>query len=129
MKKYENFIKALHNLGVIHQYEPPYDVVTRTGLVALYRICFEQAWKAMKEQLQEEGYDEGKTGSPRQVLKTAWAAGMIADEEGWLAALADRNETAHAYNEAVALSIIDAARNCYYDLFCQLQQELKRRKE
>lgn len=50
----------------------PYDTVTLTGLVGLYEICFEQAWKMMKEKLEEYGYPESATGSPRTVIKTAY---------------------------------------------------------
>ena len=46
MKKYENFCNALKNLNDIYNYNEPYDNVVLTGLVALYEICFEQAWKA-----------------------------------------------------------------------------------
>ena len=84
MKKYENFIHALNNLEDIYKYEEPYDNVVLTGLVALFEICFEQAWKAMKEIMEDNGFDESKNGSPRQVLKTAYKAGMIQDEEKWL---------------------------------------------
>ena len=80
MKKYENFVHALKNLEDIYKYEEPYDNVVLTGLVALYEICFEQSWKAMKEIMEDSGIDETKTGSPRQVLKTAYKAGMIEDE-------------------------------------------------
>ena len=51
-----------------------------TGMVGLYEICFEQAWKAMKEILQNAGYAEGATGSPKTILKTAYKAGMINEE-------------------------------------------------
>ena len=66
MKKYENFCKALVNLQDIKNYNEPFDNVTTTGLVALYGICFEQAWKAMKEILEDQGYLEESLGSPRQ---------------------------------------------------------------
>lgn len=49
MKKYENFAAALHNLEDIYHYQEPYENVILTGMVALYEICFEQSWKAMKE--------------------------------------------------------------------------------
>ncbi len=52
-------------------HDEPYENVVLTGLVALYEICFEQAWKAMKEELEDNGFDESKTGSPRQILKLA----------------------------------------------------------
>ena len=49
MRKYENFCAALNNLMDIEHCHEPYDNVTMTGLVGLYEICFEQAWKMMKE--------------------------------------------------------------------------------
>ena len=49
MKKYENFCAALKNLKDIYNYEEPYTNVVLTGLAALYEICFEQSWKAVKE--------------------------------------------------------------------------------
>jgi len=48
MKKYENFKAALNNLKDIYDYEEPYSNVETAGIVGLYEICFEQAWKAMK---------------------------------------------------------------------------------
>ena len=64
MKKYENFCRALENLQDIYQYDEPYNNVILSGLAALYEICFEQAWKAMKEIMVSEGIREAETGSP-----------------------------------------------------------------
>ncbi|MBR3307219.1 MAG: HI0074 family nucleotidyltransferase substrate-binding subunit [Lachnospiraceae bacterium] len=124
MKKFENFSKALDNLALIERYEPPFDKVVLTGLVGLYEICFEQAWKAMKEILEEHGFSEAATGSPKQVLKTAYKAGMIYDEELWLEALLSRNNVAHSYNEGIALGIVNNAKEKYLDMFKQLKEEL-----
>ena len=87
MKKYENFCASFANLNDIFSYEEPYNNVVLTGLVALYEICFEQSWKMMKELLEDNGVAEGRTGSPRQILKAAYQAGMIREEELWLDAL------------------------------------------
>lgn len=65
MKKYENFCRALENLKDIYQYDKPYNNVILSGLVALYEICFEQAWKAMKEIMSAGGIREADTGSPK----------------------------------------------------------------
>ena len=65
MKKYENFCNALKNLNDIYNYNEPYDNVVLTGLVALYEICFEQAWKAIKEIMERNGIHEAESGSPR----------------------------------------------------------------
>ncbi|HJA67229.1 nucleotidyltransferase [Lachnoclostridium sp. An169] len=125
MKKYENFSRALDNLQDIYRYQEPYDNVVLTGLVALYEICFEQAWKAMKEILEYSGYKESATGAPRQILKTAYQAGMIGDQQLWLDALASRNNVAHACNKDVALDIIRAVKSRYYEMFVSLKNEIE----
>lgn len=124
MKKYENFKAALENLKDIYQYQEPYGNVEMTGMVGLYEICFEQAWKAMKEILENQGYSEGATGSPKTILKTAYKAGMIDDEGKWLNALVSRNNVAHAYNAAIAKDIIDQTKSTYYDMFVQLTKTI-----
>ena len=125
MQKFENFSRALKNLKEIRRYEEPYGTVELTGMVALYEICFEQAWKAIKEALDNAGYAEGKTGSPKLILKTAFSAGMINDESLWLSALEARNHAAHAYNEAVALEIISDTKQMYLRMFAELKAEIE----
>lgn len=124
MKKYDNFCAALNNLKDIYNYDEPYNNVVLTGLAALYEICFEQSWKAMKEILQMNGVSESQTGSPRQILKSAYQVGMIKDEEAWLSALVTRNNVAHAYNRVIALDIVRQAKEKYYNLFRDLKDEI-----
>ena len=125
MKKFENFCRALSNLEDIYKYDEPYDNVTLTGLVGLYELCFEQAWKAMKDILQDQGFPEGQTGSPKQIIKTAYNAGMIKDEELWLDALMARNNVAHAYNDKIALSIVSETKEKFVGLFKDLKSEIE----
>ena len=125
MKKFDNFCNAFQNLKDIYDYEAPYSNVEMTGLVGLYEICFEQAWKAMKEFLEKDGFAEGQTGSLRQIIKTAYQAGLVEDEEVWLAALIARNNVAHAYNKAIALDIIQGTKDTYYGMFEKLKQKME----
>lgn len=125
MKKFENYCSALENLQEIYNYEEPYGTVELTGLVGLYEICFEQAWKAMKEILYLNGFQEAQTGSPRQILKTAFQANLIKNEELWLEALASRNNVAHAYNKDIANDIVKQTKNKYYHMFCELKLEVE----
>jgi hypothetical protein len=74
MKKFDNFCKALSNLQVLRDTEEPYDILTMTGGVALFEICFEQAWKTMKDILADQGYSAAQTGSPKQILKLAYSS-------------------------------------------------------
>lgn len=126
MKKFENFKASLFNLKDIFSYQEPYGNVEIAGMVGLFEICFEQSWKAMKEILENCGYAEGATGSPRAILKTAYKAGMISDEEMWLDALVARNNVTHAYNQAIALDIVHQAKEKYYDMFLQLERTIER---
>lgn len=123
MRKYDNFCSALLNLEKVYNYDEPYDTVVLTGLVGLYEICFEQSWKMMKEILENHGFSEGATGSPELILKTAFKAGMIKDEELWLAALQERNNVAHSYNEKVALEIVRQTKENFYRMFVDLKKE------
>lgn len=125
MKKYENFCAALQNLKDIYKYQEPYDNVILTGLVGLYEITFEQSWKMMKEILEEHGYEEGATGSPKMILKTAYRAGMIKDEKVWIQALQERNNVTHSYNHKIALEIVNKTKNEFYDMFCELKNEIE----
>lgn len=124
MKKYENFCASLKNMKELYDYDEPYNTVVLTGLVGLYEICFEQSWKMMKEILEIHGYEEGATGSPKIILRTAYRAGMIKNEDAWLRALQERNNVTHSYNEKIALEIVRQAKAIFYDLFVQLKDEI-----
>lgn len=126
MKKYENFRRALENLKKIERVAPPYDTITMTGMAALFEICFEQAWKAMKELLEYSGYSEARMGSPRSILKLAYQAGMIDDETTWLQVLRDRNDVTHSYNEDIAMRIITDCKEKYLPLFAKLQATMEK---
>jgi len=91
----------------------------------LYEICFEQAWKVMKEILEQQGFAEERTDSPKIVLKTAFSAGMIKDEDIWMAALNARNNVAHSYNKEIALVIINQTKSTFYQMFEELKTELE----
>ena len=116
-KKTNNFFKALDNLKEIEKKEPPYDTVTESGMVALFEICFEQSWKAMKERLEAFGYAERKLGSPNSIIKMAYQAGMIDDEAKWSVALKARNDVIHSYSEETALRIIEDTKERFIPMF------------
>ena len=117
MKKYENFCAALANMKEIYNYEEPFDNVILTGLVGLYEICFEQAWKMMKEILEMHGFEEGATGSPKIILKTAYKAGMIKDEELWLRALQEETMWLIPITERLHLRLYRRQRKSFMTCF------------
>ena len=127
MRKYENFCNALSNMKDIYNYEEPYDNVVLTGLVGLYEITFEQSWKMMKKSCRIMDMKKVQTGSPKIILKTAYKAGMIKDEELWLRALQARNNVTHSYNRKIAMGDYYAGKNrSFIKLFCELTEEIDR---
>ena len=126
MKKYENFCRSYNNLREAINLNPPYDTVTLTGLVGLFEITFEQAWKMMKEILEEHGYEQSSTGSPKLILKTAYQAGLIDNEEVWINALFARNNVAHSYNEDIALGIVKETKEQYMHIFTALKETVEK---
>lgn len=129
MVRFEIFCKTLKNLEEITRRHPPYDVVVTAGLCSLFVQCFEQSWRAMKEYLSQEGWAEADTGSPWQILKISYQAGLIQEESGWLRALEERNLSAHTYNREVADTLIADTRSLFLPLFRALKKELAKRYE
>lgn len=126
MKKYDNFCRALANLREGAALEEPYTVVEQTGIVGLFEICFEQAWKTMKEVLEAHGRFAGNIGSPRAIIKIAYQCGMIQHSDGWLELLDARNLLAHTYSQEQALSVIRKVKLEYLALLEGLKTELER---
>ena len=79
----------------------------------------------MKEILEYNGYDESRTGSPHSILKLAYQAGMIDNEELWVEALAARNNVSHAYNEGIATKIVSETKAKYIDMFEALEEKVQ----
>ena len=42
----------------------------------------------------------------------------------WLEALVSRNNVAHAYNKDIALDIVRATKEKYYQMFCDLKEKI-----
>lgn len=125
MKKFENFCRALENLEVGLNLPEPLNIAEETGLIAMFEICFEQTWKVLKEILENEGYREAKTGSPRQILQLAYIAGMLSDEEIWLEILINRNILSHVYDSGKAKSTLVDIREKYLSAFKELKETLE----
>lgn len=120
-----NFHQALNNLreGSRLASERELDVLTKTGLVSLFEICFEQSWKTMKSILYGRRFLEAKSGSPTTIIKLAYREGMIDDEDAWRSMLRARGMGVHTYSEVVADEII-AAIPGYIQIFDRLETEI-----
>ena len=87
----------------------------RDGTIQRFEFCTELAWKTMREYLLDQGYTN--INSPKEVIKQAFAFGMIKDNKAWIDLLNDRNLTSHVYDEATAKAIFERIESKYLPLF------------
>ena len=79
----------------------------QSGIIDKFTMQFELAWKLMRETLRYEGRQDAATGSPRSVIKVAYAAYDFIDEELWLSMLEDRNAAEHVYDSNLAIRLVN----------------------
>jgi nucleotidyltransferase substrate binding protein (TIGR01987 family) len=94
------------------------------GLIQAFEYTYELGWNLLKDYLLYQGNTE--IFGSRDAIRQAFAVGLLADGEGWMKMLQDRNRTAHTYNEAVAAAIVTNIRERYFGLLVALQERFTR---
>lgn len=94
------------------------------GVLHRFEFTFELAWKTMKDYLEYQGI-VGKIGSPREVIKEAFSAGLIEDGEVWIKMMLSRNNLSHLYDEETSREIYDNIKEEYIIEIKKLVQRLK----
>jgi nucleotidyltransferase substrate binding protein (TIGR01987 family) len=117
-QRLHNFNKAMNHLGDGWMIEQP-DLVQKAGIIQLFDMSFELAWKLVKDFLEEQGFQDVK--SPRAALKKAFEIGLIAHGHEWMQLLEDRNLTAHTYDEEKATEMEQLIDKKYYPILKELQ--------
>lgn len=125
MKKFENYSAHLCILKQAHLQQLDNEFII-SGIIDKFSIQFELGWKVLIELLTYEGRSASSTGSPRAIIKEAYAVYPFFDGELWLKMLRDRNDLAHIYNGAAAKELVNQIINVYIPQFIQLETELSR---
>ncbi len=97
------------------------------GIVDKFVIQFELSWKVFKKLLQYEGLAEAASGSPRMLIKAAYASLDCLDETLWLSMLRDRNDMTHIYNGEAARELVQRIIRQYTPEFVRVGTEIERR--
>lgn len=82
------------------------------GVLHRFEFTFELAWKTMKDYLEYQGIIQ-KIGSPREVIKEAFSAGIINNGEIWIKMMLSRNSLSYLYDEETSREIYDDIKNEY----------------
>lgn len=119
MSKFKNYEA---NLAVL-RHAPEQDLgneFVQSGIIDKFVMQFELAWKLLRKTLEYEGRMDAATGSPRGVIKSAYATYDFIAEEVWLSMLNDRNASEHVYDSALAERLVTVILDRYIPEFEKL---------
>jgi len=101
------------------------DFLQKAGIIQLFEISFELAWKLLKDYLEEQGFQDVK--SPRAALKKAFEIDLIQNGHEWIELLENRNLTSHTYDEAKANEVETLIETKYYPIMKDLQRTFEQK--
>ena len=129
MSKLENFEKMVATMHRAEREMVFQNEFYRNGVVNLFNLTFEIAWKAMKEWNESEGIVSNTIESPRSTIKTSFQFGLIAtdDELIWLDMLDFRNHLIHIYDEDATNRNVMRIFDKFIPAFDRLLAKLKRK--
>lgn len=125
MKKFENFSSNLEVLKKA-KYEDLDNEFIISGIIDKFFIQFELSWKVLKELLRYEGKSIANSGSPREIIKAAYAIYDYLDEEIWLEMLRARNDMTHIYNGEAAKQMVSLILERYIPAFAVMEERIRK---
>ena len=123
-RRFLSFCNSLDALSEARQRDLS-DSFVLSGTSAKFSITFDLAWKVMKDILVQYYAITGFViGSPREVLREAYKANLISDDD-WMEMLKVRNELAHDYDCEIVKTHCDKIVETYIDLFYDFENVVK----
>lgn len=118
----QEYNNALNRLKEALQKED--DDVIIDGILHRFEFTFELAWKTIKDYLEYMGISE-KTGSPREVIQSAFKQGIIENGEIWIEIMLSRNSLSHLYDEKSSRDIYKKIKQNYIKEFIELENKFE----
>ena len=115
----KDFQKTIERLGEVLKIEET--EITRDSAIKRFELCFDLAWKSVKNFARENGME---CYSPKECFKVAFQLKLIEHDEKWLEMVKDRNLTAHLYKEEQAEKIYQKLPE-YLKMFKNLREKIK----
>ena len=115
-QRFENFQKAFGLLESAIKGPSP-SKLEKEGIIQRFEYTFELAWKTLRDYMRYGGIE---TNLPREVIKEAFANGLITDGQAWMDMLEKRNLMAHTYDEAAFEQAYAGIVNDYYKAIRQV---------
>ena len=87
-------------------------ILTHMALVQTFEVCFELAWKCLKDYMAENGI---VVNYPKEVIKEAFNKETIKNGQLWIDMLKVRNSTSYEYNMDKVDKYLSDMRTVFYD--------------
>lgn len=123
-QRFQSFRKAFAQLFAAARLadERALSELEQQGLIQAFGFTHELAWNTLKDFLESRGAT-ALYGS-KDATREAFARGLIANGEEWMAMIQARNRSSHTYNEKTANEIAAAVRASFVREFELLQAKL-----
>ncbi len=126
-QRFQNFERAYGLLREALAHGPSaLSALEKEGAVQRFEYSFELAWKTVKDFLEAGGMIFSPV-TPRQVLKDAFAAKVIADGQVWIDMLDHRNLLSHTYDAAKFEKAVEAIAARYLPAMAELHRYFSER--
>jgi nucleotidyltransferase substrate binding protein (TIGR01987 family) len=102
----------------------PDNEVIAIAVIKSFEFSFELSWKTLKDLLSHEGID---ALLPREVLRQAFAYGLLTDGQLWIDMLEQRNLMAHTYDEQRARQATSMIHERFAPALLELESALEQR--
>jgi nucleotidyltransferase substrate binding protein (TIGR01987 family) len=122
-QRFSNFQRAFLLLREMRERElKSFSQLEKEGAIQRFEFAFELAWKVLKDYLEAEGV-QLESNTPRQVIKQAFAAGLLPDAQTWIDIMLLRNKLSHTYDQQVFEQALHTIRDDYFPAFERLYDE------
>ena len=98
------------------------NVLYHMVLIQSFEVCFELAWKVLKDYLDVNGV---RVYLPKEVIKEAFASEIIKNGQIWIDMLNARNSTSHEYNLDKVSQILGSLSGSYFEELNMFKQLVK----
>lgn len=120
-QRFSNLAKAFTQLEQANSRYENLSELEKEGLVQRFEYTFELAWKTLKDFLESKGV---MVNFPREVIKEAFATGLVIDGELWMEMLDKRNLMAHTYEEEIFKEVLNGIHQKYFGAIKQIVERL-----
>ncbi len=94
----------------------------KLALTQSFEIIFELGWKVLKDYLAVKSIE---VYTPKDVIKSAFAANIIKNGQVWIDMANDKNASSHEYNMDKVSKILENISTLYYDELCRFKEQIK----